>query len=426
MLQPPSAAGTACATVLLPEVLPDRVREQLTRNAREGLVGGYLYDPDVATATARRLRASLPNWVTLLYAVKANSFSPVVRALLADGGADGLEVASADELRLARDVLPVGPVVAAGPGKTPELLTALIAGDVDVIHAESVLELHRINALAQEYAVRPRVALRINPARIAVSGTLGMGGRGSAFGIPEPDVPEAIAIAQRLPGIDLAGFHVHAVSGNRDAAAHAEYIRWCLDWSVRTAAAHGVELSWLDVGGGLGVTYDGQDALDLGVLSTELDRIVPPAGLQLAIEPGRWLAAGCGWYAAEVIDIKRSYGETFVVVRGGINAFALPGTESFPFPMVVLPIDDRRERGPRPEALSGPVTVAGELCTPEDVLVRDVHVDRIRVGDLVVLPNAGAYGWEFALHSFLGHPIPTRQTVPANSPTIPLELEATA
>ncbi|KAA1428495.1 hypothetical protein F0U47_04445 [Nocardioides antri] len=389
------------------------------------MVSGYVYDPEVAAARARELRAALPSWATLLFALKANGFPPVVQALAAEGGVDGLEVASSQEARLARDLLPAGSVVAAaGPAKHPGLLVELLAHGVDVVHAESALELRRLSRATQQTGTRVSVALRVNPARVDVAGTLAMGGRASAFGFPEPEVPAAIALATSLPGLDLVGFHVHAVCGNRDARAHAAYVGWCLDWAERTASAHGVDLGWLDVGGGLGVSYDGESPLDLAVLATELDRLRPPQGARVVLEPGRWLAADCGWYAAEVVDVKQSYGETFVVVRGGINAFALPGTEDFPLPLVVLPVDEPREPGPRAEARDTRVTVAGELCTPEDVLVRDVHVPQVRSGDLVVMPKAGAYGWEFALHAFLGHPPPTRDVLTATLPA-DLTLEPT-
>lgn len=427
MLQPVSATGTASAVALPTTLLPTHVREHLLAHTTSEPISGYVYDTDIATQRARELRAALPDWATLLFALKANGFAPVVEALLAAGGVEGLEIASASEAALARQTMGAGGVLAAaGPGKHPALLADLIAANVDVIHAESSLELRRISRAAVAVGRRVRVAIRVNPRRVAVTGTLTMSGRSSAFGIPEPDVPAAIDLCRALPGVDLVGFHVHAVCGNRDAQAHAAYVGWCLDWAAGTASRHGVDLRWVDVGGGLGVAYDGVDPLDLAVLAAELDRITPPAGVSMVLEPGRWLAADCGWYAAEVIDVKHSFGETFVVVRGGIAGFALPGTEDFPFPIVVLPVDDWPEPGPRPEVRSRPVTISGELCTPEDVLARDVHVDTVRAGDLVVVPRAGAYGWEFALQQFLGHPPPTRSVTTARTRSHPRALEVTS
>ena len=414
MLSPASAAGTPCAMALGADAVPSSVVAHLV--AQPGPVSGYVYDARIATAQARRLRAALPSWATLLFAVKSNGHAPVLRALLADGGVDGLEVASAHEARLAASLLPAGaPLAAAGPAKHPQLLGELLDAGVTVIHAESELELRRISRAAQERGIRVAVGLRINPARVAVAGTLAMGGRSSAFGIPEPEAPAAITLAKELPGVDLVGFHMHAVSGNRDARAHAAYVGWVLEWSVATAQAQGVDLRWVDVGGGLGVSYDGSPELDLAVLAEELGRLQPPAGVEVVLEPGRWLANSCGWYAAEVVDIKDSYGETFVVVRGGIGGYALPPTEDFPFPVAVLPREEWDGPGPRPERRTTAVTVSGELCTPEDVLVRDVVMERIRVGDLLVFPQAGAYGHEFALNAFLGHPEATRHVLADSS-----------
>lgn len=413
MLQPASALGTPCGRALDPETIDAAVRAEIQAGAAgERPVSGYFYRPDVATRRARELRAALPSWATLLFAVKANAHEAVLAALAADGGVDGFEVASRHEAQLASTILPTGrPIAAAGPAKHPGLLADLLAAGVTVVHAESVTELLRLDALGRELGRVLPVALRVNPARVAVTGTLAMGGRSTAFGIPEADVAAALDLARTLPGIDVVGFHMHAVSGSRDAHTHAVYVGWVLQWSAATARAHGIDLRWVDAGGGLGVSYDGSPGLDLSVLAEELSRVTPPSGVEVVLEPGRWLAADCGWYAAEVVDLKESHGTTYVIVRGGIGGYALPPTENFPFPVAVLPVEEWREPFPRPERNTVTVSVSGELCTPEDVLVRDVEVDRVRVGDVLVFPQAGAYGYEFALRDFLGHPAPSRSVL---------------
>lgn len=427
MLRPATAEGTPLARGARGGPLRGDVAAAILDLRATGPVSGYVLDPEVAARRARRLRAALPAWATLLYAVKANAAEPVVRALLRDGGADGLEVASTTEASLAARLLPGGrPLAAAGPGKHPALLADLLDHGVGLVHAESTTELRRLDSLARRRGHRIPVAIRVNPAHVGVTGTLAMGGRGSAFGIPERDVPAAIALARSLPGLDLVGFHVHAVSGNRDARAHATYVAWVLEWAVATAGRCDVDLRWVDAGGGLGVSYDGTDPLDLAVLAEELDRLSPPAGVQVVLEPGRWLVADCGWYAAEVVDLKESHDGTYAVVRGGINGYCLPATENFPLPVTVLPVEDWHEPFPRPERTAGPVTVSGELCTPEDVLVRDVVLDRVRVGDVLVFPQAGAYGYEFALRDFLGHPAPTRTVLTAATPASTTPTTSTA
>lgn len=392
--------------------LPGHVVERIAELAAgDQPVSAYVYDLAMAQGRARDLRAVLPDWAGACYAVKANGFPPLLAALAAE--VDGFEVASAREIDLAHAAaLDAGRagvrLVASGPAKTDQLLAALVAAGVDAVNVESVLELHRLARAAERAGVVAPAALRVNPRRVAVTGSLRMGGAATQFGIPEDDVPAALAVARSLPSLDVVGFHVHAVSQNLDAAAHAAYVRWCLDWSARTAAAHAVDLRLVDAGGGLGVAFEGEEPFDLEVFGGALAGIDPPAGVRLVIEPGRWMVAGCGWYAAEVVDVKHAYGTWYVVVRGGIDHFQLPTSWDVVHNFAVFPIERWPYACPRPELRAAPVTVAGELCTTEDVLARDVVVERVRPGDVVVFPDAGSYGWEFAMHRFLGHPVADR------------------
>ncbi|WP_206347241.1 type III PLP-dependent enzyme [Streptomyces verrucosisporus] len=426
---PPSAAPRSAYP---DEVLPEPVRRRLLELAEgEAPVSAYLYDGRAAAARARELRAALPDWAAVHYAVKANSFPGVVRALAPY--VDGFEVASRTELELAlaalreRDGLggtpdspasPV-PVVAAGPAKSVPVLTALVRAGVEAINAESLLELHRVSRIAVAEGTTARVALRVNPAddptagttAAPASGSLRMGGRPSQFGVPEPDVPGVLEQALRLPGLDVTGFHVHAASNNLDAESQAAHLRRCVEWSAATARRHGVDLRMVDVGGGIGVAFEelaGERPFDVSRFGELVAECEPPPGVRVVLEPGRFLVADCGWYAAEVTDVKHSYGTAFAVLRGGINHFQLPTSWDLVHNIAVLPVDRWPDGLPRPEAAGTRVTVVGELCTPEDTLLRDVRVDRVRAGDLVVFPYAGSYGWEFAMHGFLGHPVAER------------------
>ncbi|WP_326595443.1 alanine racemase [Streptomyces sp. NBC_01803] len=404
---PPSAAPRSAYPV---DVLPEPVRRRLLELARDGEpVAAYVYDGAVAAERARELRAALPGWAAVYYAVKANSFPGVLKALAPH--VDGFEVASVSELELATAARQSAPVVAAGPAKSVPVLTALVRAGAEAINAESLLELHRISRIATAEGVTARVALRVNPADLPITGSLHMGGAPSQFGVAEPDVPHVLDAARSLPGLDLVGFHIHAASNNLDAGTHAAYLRWCLEWSERTASTHGIDLRHVDIGGGIGVAFEGEKPFDVAHFGELARAIRPPAGVKVLLEPGRYLVADCGWYAAEVTDVKASYGEWFAVLRGGINHFQLPTSWDIVHNVAVLPVENWPESCPRPAAERTRVTVVGELCTPEDTLLRDVRVDRVRAGDLVVFPFAGSYGWEFAMHSFLGHPVAGRHLI---------------
>ncbi len=409
MQLPPSAHGAPAHDL---DAVPPAVEAAV--RALPAPASAYLYDPEVAAAQARALRATVPDWAEVFYAIKANSYPPVVDALAAE--VEGFEVASVEEAHQAAAAAGAAGrrfrAVASGPGKSDALLRALVEAGVEAVNVESPLELARTAAIGRERGRPVPVMLRVNPAAVQMSGALAMGGRATPFGIPEEQVGDSLEQARRHGGVDVIGFHVHAVSGNLDAAAHVDYVRWCLAWSEATALAAGIDLQVVDAGGGLGVAFGGGAPFDLDTFGDGLHDLRPPDGCRLVLEPGRWMVADCGWYAAEVVDLKHVRGAWFAVVRGGINHFLLPASWDIIHRFAVVGIDDRWDQGvERPEASDVEVTVVGELCTPEDVLARDIRVARLRAGDVLVFPQAGSYGWEFALPRFLQHPEAPRHAV---------------
>jgi diaminopimelate decarboxylase len=350
----------------------------------------YVYDTAALRARAASVRAALPVPATFLYAVKANGHPDVVAALAQE--CDGLEVASGGELRLA---LQAGAkrIVFGGPGKTDAELAAARSAGV-LINAESVHELRRIAALGGN----PDVVVRVNRPGGGLVGSHAMTGTPTPFGIDPAELPAALSV----PGVNVIGFHLHAVSNNLDGAAHAAFVADGLAWSAETAARFGVDLRVVNVGGGFGVDYLTDDSIDL----TPLSRVVVPPGIDLIFEPGRLLAADAGWYAAEVLDVKTTHGRTFAVVRGGTHHFRLPAAWGYSHPFTVLPVEDWPFGFARPGVTDAPVDAVGELCTPRDVLCRGRHVDAVRAGDLLVFGRTGAYGWDISHHDFLRHDPP--------------------
>ncbi|MDQ7906159.1 alanine racemase [Phytohabitans sp. ZYX-F-186] len=374
-------------------MLPEPVHAALA--GRPSPVCAYVYDTGTLRATAAALRAALPPGATLLYAIKANGHPAVVSALA--GACDGLEVASGGEL--AQAVAAGARTIAfGGPAKTDdELRAAILAGAL--VHVEGVLELRRLAALA---TAPLDIALRVNRAGGTPGGTHRMTGAPTPFGIDEAQLPAAAALAATLPRLRVVGFHLHAVSNNLDADAHTAFVDDAVHWSVAAAARLGIPLSYVNVGGGLGIDYTSQAALELPRLRAQ----PPPPGVRLVFEPGRFLAAGAGWYAAEVLDLKHTHGRWFAVLRGGTHHFRLPAAWGYSHPFTVLPRDPWPYDFPRPEVGDVEVDAVGELCTPRDVLTRAQRVDRLRVGDVLVFGNAGAYGWDISHHDYLRHPHP--------------------
>ena len=377
---------------------PERVAAAL--RGRPSPVCAYVYDPAALRDRARAVRAALPAGTTLLYAVKANGHPAVVRALA--GECDGLEVASGGELDLA---VAAGArrIVFGGRAKTPAELAAAVAAGARV-NVESALELRRLDDAAGRAGAVATVAVRVNRAGPPLPGTHAMTGTATPFGVDEARLGDVLRLAARLPHVEVDGFHLHAVSNNLDAAAHAAFVAGAVHWSVRAAARHGVTLRSVNAGGGLGVDHESDATIDLAALGAALT--APPAGVELIVEPGRILAADAGWYAAEVLDLKRTHGRWFAVLRGGTHHFRLPAAWGYSHPFTVLPVDDWPHPWPRPEVRDTEVDAVGELCTPRDVLARGRRVDRLRAGDVLVFGRAGAYGWDISHHDFLRHPPP--------------------
>ena len=174
------------------------------------------------------------------------------------------------------------------------------------------------------------------------------------------------------------------------------------------ATGLGVQLAEVNVGGGMHVDYGAPERrFDWAAYGRGLARLTERhPGLTLRIEPGRALTAYCGWYATEVLDVKHSHGEEFAVVRGGTHHLRTPATKGHDQPCSVLPVDAWPHPWPRPAADGERITLAGQLCTPKDVLARRVPAAGLRAGDRVLFALAGAYAWNISHHDFLMHPRP--------------------
>lgn len=378
-------------------------------DSSKGPACAYLYDLDHLRSRAAGLVAALPEDCDLYYAIKANSDAPVLQALL--GVTAGFEVASLGEIERVRAVDANVPIVFGGPGKTDAELEGALRLGVRLIHVESELQLRRLDRIAQRMGQRADVLLRVNPAYGLPGATLQMGGRPTQFGIDEAELPAAIALARGLPGVRLVGLHLHAGSNSLEADKHLELIARHIALAQQCRDQHGLALEWLNVGGGIGVDYaNPARSFDWPRFCAGLAQLLRERqpSCRIVLECGRFISADCGCYVAEVIDLKRTHGKHFAIVRGGTHHFRLPVSWQHNHPFLVMPNDAWPYPFPRAEIRDANVTICGELCTPKDVFARDVTVARMRVGDRIAFTLAGAYGWHISHHGFLSHPQPER------------------
>ncbi|MBB1485410.1 type III PLP-dependent enzyme [Oceanospirillum sediminis] len=390
--------------------LPDHIVNkalELQQGQSQPLVS-YIYDLPELRLHLEMMKADLPDQVELFYAVKANP-DPVILQQVAEI-VDGLEIASGGELELIQPFLQGKPFIFGGPAKLSEDLYQAIALGADLLHIESASELIRLNSLAQRQQLKVPVLLRLNPVLPEeMQTTLTMAGRATAFGIDEQHLADVINLAKRCDWIDLQGFHIHALSHQLEAERHLRLLDFLIGRACQLAEQHGFELKKLNLGGGIGVNYrQPEQQYQWPVFADGLRNLLDHSErrhLQIRFEMGRYLTAFCGYYVMEVLDLKHNHGADFAVCRGGTHQFRLPAAQSHSHPFICI------ETGRYPElqhfALeAASITVAGQLCTPKDILARDHFVQRVSIGDLLVFPLAGAYAWNISHQNFLCHPAP--------------------
>lgn len=397
--------------------LPDAVRELAERlGGDDAALPAYVYDLDGLAAHVARIRADIPSPIEVFYAVKANPDPRVLRVVA--GPANGLEVSSGGELRHAAATAPGARLAFGGPGKTSAELAAALRAGTFRFHIESPQELRLLGAAALDAGRPADVLLRANPpaddtAVAAVfpdqADRLVMGGKPTPFGMDPAlldDCARWLAAGSPEAGrLRLRGVHTHLASGLA-AAALLESAVHVLDFARQWCAGHGVRNPEFNLGGGMAVDYRRPGStFDWASYGLGLARAARP-GETLRIEPGRAVTAYCGWYVTRVLDVKPSRDKVFAVLAGGTHHLRTPAAKGHDQPFVIMPVASWPHGWSRPAAVAEPVTVVGQLCTPKDILARDVRVPRLRAGDLLAFGLAGAYAWNISHHGFLMHPEP--------------------
>jgi diaminopimelate decarboxylase len=373
---------------------------------RVGRTPFFALDRGLLRARVAGLRAALPAAVKLHYAMKANPMPALVGFMA--GLVDGIDVASAGELKVALDAgADPAEVSFAGPGKRDVELRQAVASGV-LVNVESARELPVLAAAQQSLGLPARVALRVNPDFELKGSGMKMGGGAKPFGIDVEQLPAVLAEAGAM-GLAFEGFHLYAGSQNLKAASIVEAQQKSYELALRLAAHAPSPVRFLNLGGGFGIPYfPGEQPLDLAPIGENLAHLVERGRRELpeaeiVIELGRYLVGEAGLYVTRVVDRKVSRGQVFLVCDGGLN-HQLAASGNFGqvirknYPATVVP----RARGAA--AAAEVASIVGPLCTPLDLLADRMEMPRGEVGDLCVVFQSGAYGASASPAAFLGHP----------------------
>ena len=417
--------------------LPATVEAQasMLAQAQTDPVSAFIYDLQALREHVQWMKSFLPEGVELYYAIKANSAPEILETLAP--WVDGFEISSGGEIQRVLDCAfrdsshhasasaSRRNFIFSGPGKLDSDLHHALTHQVEMIHLESLDEIRRLNTIAAQLQRRQPVLIRINPVLPEHLATkLSMAGAPTPFGIDEQQLAQAVALVEQSGNLVLSGFHIHAMSHQLQVERHQQLLDWYLEkWpSWKALAAHPQTVRYLNVGGGMGVNYLGAEQFDWPGLCRHLGQRLKrdPQPPIVRFEPGRFVTAFCGYYLMQVLDMKQNHGEEFVVCRGGTHQFRLPVAQSHDHPVIHVP-QNRIKEGAAHNGTKRHLTLVGQLCTPKDVLARNVVLSDPQVGDLLVLPLAGAYGYNISHADFLCHPRPLQVFIDAGPSNLTME-----
>ena len=364
----------------------ERRRDELLALARGG--PRYVYDLAVVRARARALRERLPAVGRFYYSMKANPHPAILAALRAEGF--GIECVSIQEVEAARAALGAEAPLLFTPNFCPvgEYARAMALG------AELTVDGDQVCHDAPEVLRGRGVAVRLDPGWGAGHHEkVRTGGPGSKFGLPPEELDE-LRGALEAAGARIVGLHAHLGSGILEPTAWAVLARLLASLAARAGGG----LRWIDLGGGLGVPErPGQPELDLAAMQAGLAPIAAALpGVELRLEPGRYLVAEAGVLVAPVTQVRRKGRAVYVGVATGMNSLIRPALYGAWHPIVNL------TRHPAPADVFA--QVVGPICESGDVLGRDRWLAAPTPGDVLLIGNAGAYGHAMASHYNLRPP----------------------
>ncbi len=331
---------------------------------------------------------------SVVYAAKAY-IGRALAALLAEEGL-GLDVVSGGELAIARSVdFPMERVDFHGNNKSAQELREALEAGVGRIVVDNFHELLLLNDAAQALGRRQKVLLRVTPGVDPhTHAHISTGALDSKFGLPLAGgrAEEALVEALAAPGLEVVGLHCHVGSQIFEKEVYAKAIAIVVEFASRMRQRHGLELREFSPGGGFAIQYTREAPAPgitqyadtvVGTLKEECRKHSLPLP-KLSVEPGRSLVGRAGVALYRVGSTKEVPGvRTYVAVDGGMADNIRPALYDAPYEALVA-----NRLGEEP---SERVTLAGKYCESGDVLVRDVDLPKLWAGDIIAIPDAGAY-----------------------------------
>ena len=324
---------------------------------------------------------------TICYAVKANSNLAILRAL-AEAGA-GFDIVSAGELyRVLRAGGAPSRCVFSGVGKTREEIDYALKLGVAIFNVESEAELQQLNVCGQRLRRRAPIALRVNPhVDPDTHHYISTGKEESKFGISIERALTVYQAASRLPGVEIRGVQMHIGSQITKTQPYRLAIQKLLRLTDQVRQLAPATLRSLDIGGGLGICYRKETPPTAQQFAATVLPLVKNTGLQLLIEPGRFIVGNGGVVLARVVYVKQTPVKTFIITDAAMNDLIRPALYGSYHGIVPV----RATRGKKIKA-----DIVGPVCESGDFFAESRSIPAVQAGDLLAVLSAGAYGMTMA------------------------------
>ena len=318
----------------------------------------------------------------ICYSVKANSNLSIL-SLLAKLGS-GFDIVSGGELTR---VLMAGgdpaKIVFSGVGKTEEEIIQALDNNIMCFNVESKDELYTINKIAKQKNKKANISFRVNPAiNVNTHPYITTGMRDNKFGIDQLDILSLYKDASMLDGISIAGIDFHIGSQIMELEPYLESLVKIITIADDLNAS-GIPLKHIDIGGGLGISYEGEPIVDKKVYISEIIKIIGDRKLSLVIEPGRSIVGEAGLLITKIINIKESSTKSFAITDAGMNDMLRPPLYEA-FHSIIEVVNNSIGKTA--------YDVVGPICETADFLGKDRKLS-IAQGDFLAVENVGAYGF---------------------------------
>jgi diaminopimelate decarboxylase len=322
-----------------------------------------------------------PRDYTICYACKANSNLAVLRLLQKQGA--GADIVSGGELQRALKAgIAAGKIVYSGVGKSEAELALAVKTGLFQINVESERELELISKIAVRQKKKVCVAIRVNPNVDAKThAKITTGRKENKFGIDIDKAPALYRRAQKLKGVEAVGVAVHIGSQLTSLAPFRRaYAR--VAELVKKLRRQGNDITRVDLGGGIGITYKDETPPDLYLYALLVRDTILPLNVHVVIEPGRSIVGNAGVLLTRVVNVKKGTGKKFLILDAAMNDLMRPAL--YGAYHAVLPY--------RKGAKSATYDVVGPVCETGDTFLTNERLPALKPGDLVALMSGGAYG----------------------------------